>query len=951
MRTVVFALVVAVCCGAVLAAEKNSGLVLHYTFDKGAVQDQSGFGNDGKVLGGAKLVTGEFGSAMEFNGTDAYIDCGAKPTLNIGRSGTIAFWFKPRASRQGGLVGWAAAEGKPNQRLVVSLNSGMEEDIKGNHFRQALGLYISDGTNFDRPYRSSYHKPYFPPADRWLFYTVTFDGRAVEIYRDGVHVISRFQTLVPDTTNVPMLLGKCFGVGGASDYFKGLMDEVRIYNRPLSSPEIYRVYMKDAAGRDKPTTSFGSVGIKLSAYPKPGIIFADLDYRGVSLPASKVNLSAALLDVKGAEVAQARIRMLPAWGRAEAVVDAAQLLPGHYSLRVTATKASPQVAEIEWSGREPGWEKVKVLNNFCWELLNETPRAKPKSAYTFNNPRRGWVYFMTETKGDLTLTVPGANPEIIHAPHKFAQPAGTEDYPVMRWLDKGPQTVTVSGNGTLKSLVVRAVPILYFWHYPHVGPGAANDHDFLVKHVLGPCNAIDTHDYGEDYNPNQFRQKWASQLGRHVFDHNYAAGDFGIWYAGLKDDTARQQIWDYMTSGAGLLTKSAYKGAGLNKPEYKGVSIDEFTAGNEKILWNKSYLDEWAETCAKILEDPKYAGRFVMPAMGYNMYDYGKSTAFLRMFIAHGSPVIEQWYLEERDSEEQAWLWINECGAELEPKWNAAIPGYTENAIKLLHNAQRNMCNPAVDFKVHLEMQFEHFATRPEFFGLAGIGIYPSYRCPSEEYVRWGAELSRHYGLEGNTERLGTTPYESAQIRNPDFINGADGWTLKPAAPGSMAIKSHPGYGAMQARYPYRTWTETPFLWTKRSAGKPNIFSQEIRNLKPGKLYSVRLWTGDYAALMAGKFNELPDKPCTVNISVEGGEVWDDWYRTKAYTDTGGAKSTFFRYGAPATGCQAQQLIFRATGPTATLNISDWESDTKPGGHVGQELMFNKIDVHPYLEP
>ncbi len=69
MRTIIFALVVAVCCGAVLAADKDSGLVLHYTFDKGAVQDQSGLGNDGKVLGGAKLVTGEFGSAMEFNGT------------------------------------------------------------------------------------------------------------------------------------------------------------------------------------------------------------------------------------------------------------------------------------------------------------------------------------------------------------------------------------------------------------------------------------------------------------------------------------------------------------------------------------------------------------------------------------------------------------------------------------------------------------------------------------------------------------------------------------------------------------------------------------------------------------------------------------------------------------------------------------------------------------------
>jgi hypothetical protein len=43
------------------------------------------------------------------------------------------------------------------------------------------------------------------------------------------------------------------------------------------------------------------------------------------------------------------------------------------------------------------------------------------------------------------------------------------------------------------------------------------------------------------------------------------------------------------------------------------------------------------------------------------------------------------------------------------------------------------------------------------------------------------------------------------------------------------------------------------------------------------------------------------------------------------------------------------QLIFRATGPSARLVVSDWASDGAPGGPVGQELMFNFVDVHPYL--
>ena len=42
--------------------------------------------------------------------------------------------------------------------------------------------------------------------------------------------------------------------------------------------------------------------------------------------------------------------------------------------------------------------------------------------------------------------------------------------------------------------------------------------------------------------------------------------------------------------------------------------------------------------------------------------------------------------------------------------------------------------------------------------------------------------------------------------------------------------------------------------------------------------------------------------------------------------------------------------VFRATGPTAKLALSDWAGPEAPGGPVGQELMFNFIEVQPYFE-
>ena len=42
--------------------------------------------------------------------------------------------------------------------------------------------------------------------------------------------------------------------------------------------------------------------------------------------------------------------------------------------------------------------------------------------------------------------------------------------------------------------------------------------------------------------------------------------------------------------------------------------------------------------------------------------------------------------------------------------------------------------------------------------------------------------------------------------------------------------------------------------------------------------------------------------------------------------------------------------VFRARSTTATLTISDWASDTEPGGPIGQEIIYNFIEVMPYLE-
>ena len=44
------------------------------------------------------------------------------------------------------------------------------------------------------------------------------------------------------------------------------------------------------------------------------------------------------------------------------------------------------------------------------------------------------------------------------------------------------------------------------------------------------------------------------------------------------------------------------------------------------------------------------------------------------------------------------------------------------------------------------------------------------------------------------------------------------------------------------------------------------------------------------------------------------------------------------------------QRVFRAKGTSARLTFSDWASDDEPGGPVGEELLWNFVQVQPYLE-
>ena len=233
-------------------------------------------------------------------------------------------------------------------------------------------------------------------------------------------------------------------------------------------------------------------------------------------------------------------------------------------------------------------------------------------------------------------------------------------------------------------------------------------------------------------------------------------------------------------------------------------------------------------------------------------------------------------------------------------------------------------------------------ATAPALFGLWGVQPYRS-NYVDEEILNCTGAMLRHYGIEGKTDRMLSDPYELRHVLNPDFENGTAQWELAPAEPGDISSGKFAGYGQLEGRYPGGVMGDT-FLLLARSAKGPNVIGQKLRDLRAGRLYSVKVITGDYGDLESGKSRRDQQ---ALSIKIEGAEVLPGGFDC-AFRSARGPKP--FDMGTPFW-MTYHWLQFRAQGPTAKLCLSDWAEPDTAGGPAGQQVTINFVEVQPVWEP
>ncbi len=196
----------------------TNGLVAYYPFN-GNATDASGNGNNATAVQAAPSADrfGNPNQAYSFNGTNSYIGFSNAPMSQIDNWSLVA-WVNPTTFSQTG----------------IAMSLGYDNGVYGDGF--ALGIngsqllamfgglgYINNGFTL-------------PATNQWYQIVMLRDAGVTRLYVNGVFA-GGGDTTAPQTPTA-FRIGSNIGVR----FFNGAIDDVRLYNRALSSNEVAQLY-------------------------------------------------------------------------------------------------------------------------------------------------------------------------------------------------------------------------------------------------------------------------------------------------------------------------------------------------------------------------------------------------------------------------------------------------------------------------------------------------------------------------------------------------------------------------------------------------------------------------------------------------------------------------------------------------------------------------------------
>lgn len=242
----------------------REGLVAEYCF-AGNAHDTSGHGRHG-VVHGAALTTDRFGRpshAYQFDGIDDYVEIAPPPPLTS-EGLTVSAWV--RYQKRNNMRGWT--------NCIIAQDDGRDDDQARRVFQLSTfsGHIVWHRMVCNRdPMCKRRVRP-----DVWYHVVAVHDRGVNRLYVDGVlHDTVEHRLWTHESQ--PIHIGRK-ATSEAYFFFRGSIDDVRIYDRALNAAQIGELLHE--GGWREPTPK-GFAGDPLSGWwGREGVVYLDLKYHG-----------------------------------------------------------------------------------------------------------------------------------------------------------------------------------------------------------------------------------------------------------------------------------------------------------------------------------------------------------------------------------------------------------------------------------------------------------------------------------------------------------------------------------------------------------------------------------------------------------------------------------------------------------------------------------------------
>lgn len=218
----------------------QSGLVFYLPFNEGigtTAYDLSGYNNNGTLYSGSVVcsnpptsgcpqwINGKVGKALSFDGVNDYVwPLGFKAKVTTGF--TVGVWFRTSNSGNRMFVvnQWGAIGENNSSWGIEKLNTNVIRFELHNGYQNYIIDSVANVFN----------------NGQWHYAVLVFDGSRFYAYLNGELLSNPINAAVQDSTSYDVHIGA--EAQNKNNTWNGFIDEVRIYNRVLSTDEIKVIY-------------------------------------------------------------------------------------------------------------------------------------------------------------------------------------------------------------------------------------------------------------------------------------------------------------------------------------------------------------------------------------------------------------------------------------------------------------------------------------------------------------------------------------------------------------------------------------------------------------------------------------------------------------------------------------------------------------------------------------